>query len=430
LDVRSFSSSQYANTLHYDILYSSTSSAGVESPKYLCCQEIQDGSSLRLEIQPDGWGICLFSLNVSPEALAYYTVPGSDENFLTALTQNAIGEENFINQYNLFGVHDFACIFKRSPNHDDEEKRESVIENIANWSQKLLKLQESPDFLLQLRLADEMVWEKHLQSDPIGISADLRPQIKRILSNLYKNCGYRPAYFKPPVLYNYTHDALRPLYPRQLEAQLIHSSCSNNAYITAFTFVRIDPRILATQLKDGPAYGDCWSAYQALINQLESCHPHVTAVWAGLGMSQLVLALSCTSLRELSAVTTAVRDGSRLNLGYQADAYAVVSMSSTLITMASADSGGENYNSQHSGFYILVRLWSGFHNAHLQECLLALAALVGIAPSSISIAARQGIFDLIVDVNADAEYKSVRQFVELLDCVCPFVEDVATIVRL
>src|SRR5438067_2438696 len=115
---------------------------------------------MRFEIDPEGWGYCLFSLNISPDALRRWKV--SEEyrrqighegdgplSFRDALDLAVEGSptganRRFAHSMHLFGVHDLLTIFSRSPEERLEHERYSVVDAVAGWAAELVRIKENP----------------------------------------------------------------------------------------------------------------------------------------------------------------------------------------------------------------------------------------------------------------------------------------------
>jgi hypothetical protein len=234
---------------------------------------------------------------------------------------------------------------------------------------------------------------------------------------------------KPPTLFNYTQDALAPLYFRSRD--LITGGPERwdeerQGKVCAVYFLRLDPRIMAVRGAGGEA--DPWRCYSSLLDTLndgsrDSPGKHLIAAWASLGAFHLTFLFACGSFAELRDVRTKLRNFTKFRPDGATRDFHVASASSTLIILPP---GGCNPDTSEVGFSILVKLWSGVHGEAGKKAIGAVTASLGLGARSFM--DRQGSFDGVIRIKPGEPFEKVRTLIRILEECCPFVEDVATVV--
>lgn len=383
--------------------------------------------NLTFNVSPRGWGFCLFSLNLSPKLLDFYTYPEDSRQTLLESLTHELGQ-NCPERLELFGVHDFIGVFQRAdpvPSLnpaliDDESERPSVIQGIGQWVSKLEEMKGSSQFETMLARATEKIWTNYFPA--LGLQPSEVDDVRKAIRSFKHG-----AQLKAPTLYNYTYDSLIPLYLSSPTPESLLTADEESEGIVAFSFLRLDPRVLQLRTREA-GNKDYWYVYDRVLQYLRQEEKQVKAVWTGIGMSQLVVMVRCESFSELARFVNGLRDGNDTEIpGYRN--YSTVTNSSTLISVPKTYHGALHEDDKHIAFYLLIKVWSGYHGDHTRIFIKDLAGILGIRTET-TVGGRQGMFDLIVRVQPGTPYKKIRQLSEILDSGCPFVEDLVSVVSL
>jgi hypothetical protein len=380
-------------------------------------------TDLNFRLSSEPWGIFLFAFNLPFWAMKEFYVSDWGCSFGARLVK-AIGAEHFWIESDLLGIHDGAIVV-RCP--DGQTAVEQMVGEVG---------------MLMEEFTEVRAEREKLQKDTRRLMKNIRcrfnssyPNLSNTLKGMPSLDGHCPK-LKPPMIFNFSFDLLLPLYVKpEYKAKL---ELGNK--IVCFMFIRLDPRVASGLILQECSYDVGARQFETLRKQLLGIRESVAAVFAGVGLYQVVILLTTSDFQELGLVRREIRQKMRLPRSQRWPLYPV-STSSSLIAVPTESymkTYGQSRPSNVS-FSILLKVWSGYDAEDGWRFLSDLAEVFGITVTTTIgvtdlntknwINERQGHFDVILSINDYPNLQVLVDFIDVLNTCVSFIEDAATIVR-
>ncbi len=397
---------------------------------------------MRFQLLGEQWGLLLYSLNLPLYALQRIPFVLGErgdgtrslgQDLVSSITRADPGVDVYVSP--LFGVHDVCLIFKAPT----RESRVRVVESAGEWVADLAACRrnsEQCDRLLQACVQTKNTLEETYAQE---YSIDFNKLYSFSAQSRYPESKS----INPPVVFGFSYDPLIPLY---VNNEMLTEATAYAKRLVSLVFLRLDPRI-AAGLVDGrnAAMSQVFQQMETVLQDtmVSNC---LGAVFAGLGLYQLIVVLLPKTLEELAAAKNPLRQGGKLQVG-GIDRY-TSSTSSTLIGMPEATAEEHDRVSVLDqvpvSFSTLLKIRSGYHSDEHWKLIQSVARSVGLPPQQLTteslpmfcekacwcIGERQGYFDAIVASLGATSLGQLSDFVRIIGTLARFVEDTATVVRL